>query len=203
MIAYCIPTMGRSSLGAAVGSALRDQTVLIRESASGEGPQAARNWLLNEAERIEADYIRWGDDDDLCIGGVRLLSFFTLETDVVYFDYIRYGEIIRLGSDPVAAMFRGVTPWCFAARISALRAAGLQWDESKPCRQGSWFWLAALRAGLRFNYAPVIAYEKVAPGAISSKPEFAAASREFFAAAREWAGERCETHYRAALRNCS
>jgi hypothetical protein len=193
---YAIPTTGRATLERAVRSAQSAYTVVVRHDESGHGPQAARNWLLDEAARMGAEFIRYGDDDDLCLpaklgGG---------DADVVYFDYLRYGEVVRLGADPVQAMFRGVTPWCWAARVDALTGAGLRWDESRPCRQGSWMWLAMLQAGLRFSYAPVIAYEKVAPGAISSKPEFAEASRQFFAAAREWAGAAYETHYRAAMR---
>jgi hypothetical protein len=179
----------------AVASASGRHAVVVRMD-EGAGPQVARNWLLDEASRRGAEFLRYGDDDDVCLRYVEPPP----DADVIYWDYLRYGAEVRLGSDPIQAMFRGVTPWCWAARVDSLNRAGLRWDESRPCRQGSWFWLAMLRAGLTFAYAPVFAYKKVEPGVISSNSEFAAASREFFSAAREWAGEGYETHYRAALR---
>jgi hypothetical protein len=80
-----------------------------------------------------------------------------------------------------------MAPWNFIARTEAIRAAGIRWDESAPCRHGSWFWLQALRAGLRFRYVPCIGYvHNRRQSAISNAGAFRTESRKVFTSAWEW-----------------
>jgi glycosyltransferase involved in cell wall biosynthesis len=179
--------------------------VRVRLDPDRRGAGWSRNRLFESALESGAEYVRFADDDDLVVGenqSLLLAPFDDVSVDLVAFDAVivtksGLSPLNRPTPDPTTLLRKSAYPWNFVARTSALsRLRGINgkiFREDVPCRLGSWFWLSALKAGLKVKVVPVVGYihfDHDDSDRLTKHPEYARHSWDYVDAADKWLKEK-------------
>lgn len=165
---YClIPTTRPALVDTMIKSAEQDGwTVLTLEGSSGASN--TRELLFEQAISLGAKYIRYADDDDICIYPHRETFCYYLDNnpncDIVYGNFVKtfgsHTEYIKYAGDFKQDIKQGIglAPWTWVAKASSLAKLNRIWDPLMAKGQGSWMIIQAALAGLKIEHLPVDVY---------------------------------------------
>ena len=152
-----VPVTRIDSFNPAAQSIFNDDWTLSYEiDRDRVGANIIRNKLLSQA--IDADYIRFADDDDLVLPHREIAIKELEDCDVVYFDYILNNSKCNFTGSLMTDAFISPAPWAFVAKATALRCITELFDPNLPTCQGGYAFFNMIKHGLKIKHIKHYAY---------------------------------------------
>ena len=167
MNCFCLIPVTRPELAQTIIKSAENDGWLVLTKDGKFGAADTREALFKDAVSFGAEYVRYADDDDLCLYPHRQQFCEFLDNsdyDIVYgnfknttrdktADIVFSGDYVRDIREGI-----GIAPWTWVAKAKSLEKLERIWDPTMAKGQGSWMILQAASAGLKIAHLPIEVY---------------------------------------------